>query len=146
MLVLASIGRGSLVGSNEALHLISGSGQGLHDTEGHAGHAFGSGHFATGHLGLGQGGHSPILQGLEQVDTQGGQLGTDDFRTYFDISGTDGHSVFNMYRDISGMAGQGGTVDLSTHFVASGCGQGGHCIAGGLAILKELFMSGELGM
>jgi len=85
--VLANIGRTGNPGSYWALHLILGSGQGAHMAAGQAGHAFGSGHLTTGHRGRGQGGHSPILQGFEQVEIQGGQLGTDDFKTYFDISG-----------------------------------------------------------
>ena len=79
---------------------------------------------ATGHLGLGQGGHSPILHGLEHVLIQGGHLGTVDFNTYLDISGWEGHSVFNIYLDISGRPGQGGIVDRNTYFVGSGIGQG----------------------
>ena len=94
--MLANIGLGSREGSYVALHFTSGSGQGEHTAEGHAGHAFGSGHCTTGHLGLGHGGHSPILQGFEQVDMQGGQLGMDVLSTYFDMSGIAGHSVFNM--------------------------------------------------
>lgn len=143
--MLANIGRGPLDGSYEALHLISGSGQGSHVDLGQAGQAFGSGHFTTGHRGLGHAGHSPILHGFEQVEIQGGQLGIDVLSTYFAISGTDGHSVFNMYRDISGIGGQGGTDDFSTHFEGSGVGQGehsfishglqgsglGHCCGGG---------------
>jgi len=97
-----------------------GSGQGEHCAVGHAGHALGSGHLTTGHRGRGQGGHSPILQGFEQVEIQGGHLGTEDFRTYLDMSGRGGHSVFNIYLLISGMGGQGGTVAFKTHFVGSG--------------------------
>ena len=84
------------------------------------GHLVGAGQFTTGHLGLGQGGHSPILQGLEQPAMQGGHLGTDDFRTYLDISGRGGHSVFNMYLERSGIGGQGGMVARRTHFPGSG--------------------------
>ena len=124
--VLANIGRTAFVGSYEALHLMSGSGQGAHIAAGQAGQAFGSGHFTTGQRALGQGGHSPILQGFEQVAIQGGQAGMDDFKTYFDISGIGGHSVFNIYLDISGIGGQGGTEDFNTHFVGSGDGQGAH--------------------
>lgn len=102
-----------------------GSGQGAHCAAGHAGHALGSGHLTTGQRGRGQAGHSPILQGLEQVEMQGGHLGTDDFRTYLDISGRGGHSVFNMYLLISGIGGQGGTVAFSTHLAGSGNGHVG---------------------
>ena len=105
------------------MHWTLGSGQGAHWAAGHAGQAFGSGHCTTGHRGRGQGGHSPILHGLEQPAMQGGHLGTDDFRTYFDISGRGGHSVFNMYLDNSGIGGQGGTVARRTHFPGSGEGQ-----------------------
>ena len=51
-------------------------------------------------------------------------MGTDDFSTYLDISGEEGHSVFNMYLDMSGIGGHGGTVDLSTYLVESGTGHG----------------------
>jgi len=61
---------------------------------------------------------------LEQDEIHGGHLGTDDFNTYFDISGDAGHSVFNIYRVISGIAGHGGTVDFNTYLVASGTGHG----------------------
>jgi hypothetical protein len=88
----------------------------------------GSGHFVTGHRGLGQGGHSPILHGFEQLAIQGGHLGTDDFNTYLDISGCAGHSVFNIYRVISGIGGQGGMLDFNTYLVTSGVG---HVVAGG---------------
>ena len=81
----------------------------------------------TGQRGRGHGGHSPILQGLLQDAMQGGHLGTDDLRTYLDISGYGGHSVFNIYLDKSGSGGQGGTVDFRTYFDISGIGgQVGH--------------------
>jgi len=89
----------------------------------------GSGQLGVGQRGLGQGGHSPILQGFEHVLIQGAHFGTDDLRTYFDISGCDGHSVFNIYLDISGRPGHGGTVDFNTYFVGSGTGQGAGDIA-----------------
>jgi len=107
------------------LHWISGSGQGAHCAAGHAGHAFGSGHLTTGQRGRGQGGHSPILQGLEQVEIQGGHFGTDDLSTYFDISGSGGHSVLSMYLDISGRGGHGGTADFFIHLDISGVGHDG---------------------
>ena len=106
------------------MHCIFGSAQGETCTDGHAGHGFGSGQFATGHLGRGQGGHSPILHGFEQVLMHGGHLGTDDLRTYLDISGWAGHSVFNIYLVISGIGGHGGIVDFKTYFVPSGTGHG----------------------
>ena len=102
-----------------------GSGQGSHCAAGHAGHDFGSGHFTTGQRARGQGGHSPILQGLEHVDIQGGHFGTADLSTYLDISGIGGHSVLSMYLDISGRGGQGGTADFLIHFDKSGAGQDG---------------------
>ena len=120
----ASIGLTLLVGSYCALHCTLGSGQALTCTGGHDGQGFGSGHLATGHLARGQGGHSPILHGLEQLLIHGGHLGTDDFNTYLDISGCAGHSVFNMYLVISGIGGHGGIVDFNTYFVGSGTGQG----------------------
>ncbi len=96
------MGRTGLAGSYAALHWTRGSGHGAHDTEGHAAHAFGSGHVTTGHRGRGHGGHSPILQGLEHVDMQGGHFGIVDLRTYLDMSGSGGHSVFSMYLLMSG--------------------------------------------
>ena len=61
------------------------------------GHLVGAGQFTTGHLGLGQGGHSPasFLQELLSIITGWG-LGILLFRTYLDKSGTGGHSVFNI--------------------------------------------------
>lgn len=102
--------------------MIFGSGQGPHIAGGHAGQGRGSGHFTTGHRGRGQGGHSPILHGLEHVLMHGGHFGTDVFKTYFDMSGKGGHSVFNMYFVMSGMGGQGGTVAFRTHLLGSGSG------------------------
>ena len=110
------------------MHCTFGSGQGATSTDGHAGHALGSGHFTTGQRGLGQGGHSPILQGLEQLAIQGGHLGTEDFNTYLDISGWAGHSVFSIYLVISGIGGQGGMLVFNTYRVGSG---GGHVVVGG---------------
>jgi len=102
---------------------MRGASHGLHSTAGQAGQALGSGHCTTGQRGRGQGGHSPILQGLVQPAMQGGHLGTEDFRTYFDISGREGHSVFNMYLERSGRGGQGGIVARRTHLPGSGEGQ-----------------------
>lgn len=42
------------------------------------------------------------------------------------MSGNGGHSVFNIYLDISGIGGQGGTDAFKTHFVGSGSGHVGH--------------------
>jgi len=126
--VLANIGLTAGPDSYEALHLISGSGQGEHIAVGQDGHGFGSGQFTTGHLALGQGGHSPILHGFVHVAMQGGQLGIDVFNVYFDISGIGGHSVLSIYLDISGIAGQGGTDVFRTHFVGSGSLHGGHSL------------------
>ena len=89
---------------------------------GHGWQGFGSGHLTTGQRGRGQGGHSPILQGLLQDATHGGHLGTDDFNTYLDISGYGGHSVFNIYLDRSGKGGHGGTVAFKTYLDISGIG------------------------
>jgi hypothetical protein len=102
-----------------------GSGQGAQDAAGHAGQALGSGHLTMGQRGRGQGGHSPILHGLEHVEIQGGHLGTEDLRTYLDMSGRGGHSVLSIYLDISGSGGHAGTVDLRTHLLGSGRGQAG---------------------
>jgi hypothetical protein len=120
VLVLASIGRTLLEVSYLALHWIFGSGHACTVTAGHAGHVVGSGHFIVGQRDRGQGGHDPILQGLEQVLIQGGHAGTDVFRTYLLISGCGGHSVFIIYFDISGSGGQGGTVAFKTHLLESG--------------------------
>ena len=43
-----------------------------------------------------------------------------------DISGSGGHSVFNIYLDISGMGGHGGTDAFNTHLLGSGSGHVGH--------------------
>jgi len=102
-----------------------GSGQGAQEAAGQAGQALGSGHLTTGHRGRGQAGHSPILHGFEQVEIQGGHLGTDDLRTYLDMSGRGGHSVLSIYLDMSGTGGHGGMVDLSTHLLGSGRGHAG---------------------
>lgn len=103
-----------------------GSGHGAHVAAGHAGQARGSGHLTIGQRGRGHGGHSPILHGFEHVEIHGGHLGTEDLSTYFDISGSGGHSVLSMYLDISGMGAQGGTVAFKTHLLGSGSAQGGH--------------------
>jgi hypothetical protein len=79
----------------------------------------------VGQRGLGHGAHSPILHGFEHVLIHGGQFGTDDFSTYFDISGKGGHSVFNMYLLMSGNGAHGGTVAFNTHLLASGSIHGG---------------------
>jgi hypothetical protein len=65
------------------------------------------------------------LQGLEHVLIHGGHFGTEAFNTYLDMSGCEGHSVFNMYLVISGIGGQGGTVDLNTYFERSVSDAGG---------------------
>ena len=102
-----------------------GSGQGAQEAAGQAGQALGSGHLTTGHRGRGQAGHAPILHGFEQVEIQGGHFGTEDFRTYLDMSGRGGHSVLSMYLDMSGTGGHGGMVDLRTHLLGSGRGHAG---------------------
>ena len=126
VLVLANMGLTGVFGSYAALHFIRGSGQGAHCAAGQAGHALGSGHLTIGHRGRGHGGHSPILHGLEHVLMQGGHWGTLDLRTYLDMSGNGGHSVFSIYLLISGMGGQGGTVAFKTHLLGSGSAHGGH--------------------
>jgi len=120
--VEANIGLTEPASAKDVLQLTCGSGQRGGSTVGHGWHGFGSGHLTTGHLGLGQGGHSPILHGLLQEAMQGGHFGTDDLRTYLDISGYGGHSVFNMYLDRSGRGGQGGTVALRTYLDMSAAG------------------------
>ena len=83
-------------GSYLALQVTLGSGQRGGSTGAQGGHGFGSGHSTTGQRGRGQGGQSPILQGLLQVLMQGGHGGTADFRMYLDISGGAGHSDLSM--------------------------------------------------
>jgi hypothetical protein len=102
-------------GSYLALQVTCGSGHRGGSTEAHGGHFVGGGHSTTGQRGRGQGGQSPILQGLLHVVIQGGQGGTADFRMYLDMSGGAGHSVLSMYLDMSGWGGQGGTEDFSTY-------------------------------
>jgi hypothetical protein len=63
----------------------------------------------------------------------GGHFGTDDFSTYLDISGCEGHSVLSIYLDMSGTPGQGGIVDFNTYFDGSGTGHG----AGGTALFID---------
>lgn len=101
------------------MHVTLGSGQRGGSTAAQGAHAFGSGQFTTGHLGLGQGGQSPILHGLLQVLIHGGHAGTEDFNTYRDISGGVGHSDFNIYRDMSGWGGHGGTEAFRMYLLQS---------------------------
>jgi len=83
----------------------------------------GGGHFTSGHLGLGHGGHGPqsLRQALLSIIT-GSCLGILDLRIYCDKSGVGGHSVFNIYCDKSGHVGQGGTEVLRRYLVISGMG------------------------
>ena len=87
MEVDANIGRTEPASAKELLQLTCGSGQRSGEIVGHGWQGRGSGHLTTGQRGLGHGGHSPILQGLLQEAIQGGHLGTEDFKTYLDISG-----------------------------------------------------------
>lgn len=105
------------------------TGQGAHVVRGH-----GAG---TGQRGLGQGGHSPMLHGLLQLEMHGGHFGTELFNTYRDISGSGGTSDFNMYLDMSGIAGQGGTDARNTYLDMSG--RGGH-----LGHVGHLYLSSSL--
>ena len=83
-------------GSYLALQDTCGSGQRGGSTAAQGGQVVGGGQLTTGQRVTGQGGHSPILQGLLQVEMHGGQGGTADFRIYLDMSGGTGHSVFSM--------------------------------------------------
>jgi hypothetical protein len=83
-------------GSYLALQETFGSGQRGGSTAAQGGHDVGGGHSTTGQRGRGQGGQSPILQGLLQVEIQGGHGGTADFRIYLDMSGGAGHSVLSI--------------------------------------------------
>jgi hypothetical protein len=67
--------------SYSARQFTFGSGQRGGSTVAQGAHCFGSGHWTTGPRGRGQGGPSPILQGLLQVLIQGGQAGTALFST-----------------------------------------------------------------
>jgi len=62
-----------------------------------AGHTVGGAHFTSGHLALGQGGHSPasFMHELLSMIT-GCCLGILDLSTYLLKSGVGGHSVFNI--------------------------------------------------
>ena len=83
-------------GSYLALQDTCGSGHRGGSTAAQGGQVVGGGHVTTGQRWTGHGGHSPILQGLLQVEMHGGHGGTADFRMYFDISGGAGHSDFSM--------------------------------------------------
>lgn len=99
-----------------------------HVVRGHAAHAGHGGHVAVGHCGVGgqrvrgQGGHSPILHGLLHPAMHGGHLGTLDFNTYLDMSGSGGTSLLRIYRVMSGIGGHGGIELLRTYFDISGIG------------------------
>jgi len=111
-------------GSYLALQVTWGSGQRGGSTGAQGAQLLGSGQVTTGHRGRGQGGHSPILQGLLQVLMQGGQGGTADLSTYLDISGGAGQSLLSMYRDRSGCGGQGGMLAFRIYLDQSIEGQG----------------------
>jgi hypothetical protein len=53
------------------------------------------------------------------------------FKTYLLKSGTGGHSVFNIYRDISGAVLHGGTCDFNIYLLISGSTVRGHGAIGG---------------
>lgn len=95
---------------------------------GHGAHDGQGGHVAVGHCGAGghrvrsHGGHSPILHGLLHPAMHGGHLGTLDFNTYLDMSGSGGTSLLRIYRVISGIGGHGGIELLRTYFDMSGIG------------------------
>jgi hypothetical protein len=83
--------------TSSALHFTTAGGQVALGHGAHAGHFVGGGHFTSGHLALGQGGHSPLgLLHLEQSKITGCCLGTDDFSTYLLKSGTGGHSLLSI--------------------------------------------------
>jgi len=104
-----------------------------HVVRGHGAHDGQGGHVAVGHCGAGghrvrsHGGHSPILHGLLHPAMHGGHLGTLDFNTYLDMSGSGGTSLLRIYRVISGIGWHGGIELLRTYFDISGIGgQIGH--------------------
>ena len=112
--------------ASSALHFTTAGGQVWRGHGAHGGHLEGSGHFTSGQRARGQGGHSPFgLLHLLQSKITGICLGMDDLRTYWERSGTGGHSVFNIYWLRSGHCGQGGIVDFNTYLLRSGSRHGG---------------------
>jgi len=68
--------------SGAGLHVIDGTaGHRGGSTDAHGGHTVGGGQITSGQRGLGHGGHSPTLHGLEHVEMHGGHGGTADFNT-----------------------------------------------------------------
>jgi hypothetical protein len=123
----AKYGRTCCMGASSALHFTTVGGQTCLGQGAGGGHFVGSGHFTSGHLGLGQGGHSPLgLLHLLQSRITGCGLGIELFNTYWLKSGTGGHSVFNIYLLKSGIGGHGGIVLFNTYWLRSGSRQGGH--------------------
>ena len=112
--------------ASSALHFTTAGGQVCRGHGAHGGHFVGSGHLTSGQRARGQGGHSPLgLLHFEQSKITGCCLGMEDFRTYWERSGTGGHSVLSMYWLISGHCGQGGIVDFNTYLLRSGSRHGG---------------------
>ena len=108
------------------LHFTTWGGQTGRGQGAGGGHLVGAGHLTSGQRGLGQGGHSPPSLRQAELSTMiGWGLGILDFKTYRLKSGVGGHSDFNMYCDISGIAGQGGTLAFKTYLLKSGSRQGG---------------------
>jgi len=116
-------GRTEDEGFVSALHCTFGSGQGVRAQGGHAGQTVGAGHLISGQRGRGQAGHSPqsSLQAELSIITGSG-FGIELFSTYWERSGTGGHSVFSIYWLISGHTIGGGIELFSTYFVKSGIG------------------------
>jgi hypothetical protein len=116
-------GRTVLTLLSSALHFTVWGGQTGRGQGAGGGQTVGAGHFTSGQRG---GGHSPasFLQAELSMIT-GCCLGMLLLSTYLLRSGTGGHSVFSIYRDISGQAGQGGIVLFNTYLLMSGSRQGG---------------------
>lgn len=98
-------GRTGPLSTSVALHFTTVSGHVWRGQGAGVGHVAGGGHLTSGHLGRGQGGHSPHLAPASalvsmMIGCGGGMLL---LRTYWERSGTGGHSVFSIYMLRSGL-------------------------------------------
>ncbi len=111
---------------SSALHLTVVGGQTGRGQGAGGGQTVGAGHFTSGHRGRGQGGHSPAFFWQAELSIiTGCCFGILLFNTYLLRSGVGGHSVFNMYNDMSGQAWQGGMLLFKTYLLKSASRQGG---------------------
>ena len=101
--------------TSSALHFTVVGGQTARGQGAGGGQLTGAGHFTSGQRARGQGGHSPasLRQAVLSMIT-GCCFGMLLFNTYLLKSGTGGHSVFNIYCDMSGKEGQEGIVVFNT--------------------------------